>query len=71
MHWKSGITSWKDPNTNEFITRKEYTKLGKRAAVCKLSIPEYLVSHGYFHDKYNYYRLKDKIFLDGIKKGID
>lgn len=64
MHWKSDITSWKNPNTNEFITRKEYGKLGKRAAVNGLSIPKYLVSLGYYHDKYNYYILKDKMFLD-------
>jgi len=64
MHWKSGITSWKDPNTNEFVTRKEYGKLAKRAGVNGLSVPEFLISKGYFQDRYHYYRLKDKMFLD-------
>jgi len=64
MHWKSGITSWKDPNTNEFVTRKEYGKLSKRASVNGFSAPEYLISKGYFKDRYHYYRLKDKMFLD-------
>ena len=63
MHWKSGVTSWKDPNTNLFVTRKEYGRLGKRTAVNKMSIPNYLFSLGYFQDKYYYYRLKDKMFL--------
>lgn len=67
MHFKSGITSWKDPITNEFVTRKEYAKYAKRAEVCKLSTPKYLVSLGYFHDHYNYYRLKDRIFLEQSK----
>lgn len=66
MHYKSGITSWKSPNSDEFVTRKEYSKLAKRAGVCKLTIPNYLISLGYFHDKYNYYRLKDKIVLEHI-----
>jgi len=53
MHWKSGITSWKDPNTNEFVTRKEYGKLSKRASVNGFSAPEYLISKGYFKDRYH------------------
>lgn len=64
MHFISGITSWKNPTTNEFVTRKEYSKFVKRAGVCKMTTPKYLVSLGYFHDKYNYYRLKDKISLE-------
>jgi len=68
MHFKSGITSWKSPNSDEFVTRKEYSKLAKRAGVCKMTTPKYLFSLGYYHDHYNYYRLKDRIFLGSIKE---
>jgi hypothetical protein len=67
MYFKTDFTSWKNPTTNEFISRKEYGKLGKRAAVNKLSTSEYLISKGYFQDRYNYFRLKDKIFLDNAE----
>jgi hypothetical protein len=63
MYFKSDITSWKDPNTNEFVTRKEYSMLSKRAGVNGVSTSEYLISIGYFQDKYHYYRLKAKLSL--------
>jgi len=63
MHFKTNYTSWKDPNTNEFITRNEYGKLGKRAKVNGISTLKYLTSLGYFKDDYNYYKLRDKLFL--------
>lgn len=67
MHFKSGITSWVDPKTNEFIERREYERLSKRARLNKLSTPEYLTSLGYIQNKYHYYRIRDKMFLENVE----
>ena len=67
MYFKSGITSWVDPNTKEFIDRREYDRLSKRGAAKGLSAPEYLTSLGYIQDKYHYYRLRDKMFLENAE----
>jgi len=67
MHFKTNFTSWVDPNTKEFITRNEYSKLSKRATINGLSISEYLIPLGYIKDDYNYYRLRDKLFLENAE----
>jgi len=59
MQWRSNITAWKDPITNEFISRTEYQILAKQTEKQKVSIPEYLISKGYYKDQYNYYRRKE------------
>ena len=65
MYFKTDFTPWKDPATNEFISRKEYGKLGKRATVNNMSTPDYLVSLGYLKDYYNYHRARDKEYFKG------
>ena len=67
MYFKTNITSWVDPKTNEFINRREYDRLSKRATLNGLSTPEYLKSLDYIQDRYRYYRTRDKIFFENTE----